>query len=576
MGIKSHSECLSVNGINTGIISSYLSFTTGSGYFCSNDKYSLNDQVISGFPVLDLNLGLIVKNEGSNQDKISGVFNGDGLVKIGKDVDLTNTCLYLDFESSFCYLQNENKQGVVLISTRPSGHPESGFIVGINRAGRLFAEYTNSNGVEKSFSLSNEISDKAIITVNQVGYSLSLSYKDYETETLKVVNSPVNDLVTTDELYLGGDFNLEGTNYTGFSGIINSFALFSESLNDSERETLCDCSFSTGFYQSQVGSYIENPITGYSVSSVDQSGIASYSYILTEEDGKDVYISSGVSGLLTSYDSYNYLTGESTSYDLSGNIVGYDFSLKAEKSIKKLSFVSNAQSGDFIEIISYKNAELGKNINTYNFKLVRGDYDNVLLYHNGLLNIEGLDFFVDPNGVFTDSGNQGYDSTDYFVYTPTNSNIITENYTGQFPSGVDGHVYITGVSGTVLTGYDLYFNGQRLIKEYDYTTGLSGSYECVIIYSGEVPEQDLSFSSALSFVEINNIDDRLVQVIECTDSCNNFDLTGYTEDVWLNGVKQAKNLNYTTYHECSLNSGISQYEGLGYLFFNNNTNYFNI
>ena len=575
MAFEDYVSCIESRGIQSGAMFSYIDFATGSGYFCSNARYTLEEQVLSGYPIIDKLPAIIVRSEGDFVSKYTGSFSGDGLVHISNSVNPNSFSVMVDLEASLCQLETNQKDGYVILSTRTSGEQQSGFLVGVNRAGRLFLEYKNSDGETKSFSLSSEAPQTKTIIVSQDEEFVSIGYHDIEIGDFLVQSKNISDCNRSDSIYIGGDFDLSDTNYTGVSGHFKRLAYLGFPIDQNQKLTLCDCLFSTGDYSVDGVISFSVPITGTNIYTSGESGVSSYQYQQKEVDGKTVYYSSGVSGSLSTYTAYEYLTGAALYTTGSYQYVGYNNALKGSRYFRTISLARPLESGDIIEIKSRTFNDETKNIRMIDFEIDRLEKDSILLYHNGILNVEGIDFTVDVNNNVIGTQIQGYDSSDFFTYTPTNKNIISSLYSGQFPSS-GGDTYITGISGYVLTGYDVYFNGQKLVIGYDYTTGVTGSQPSIIILSGEVPEQDAEAIPRIEFVEVTGWGDIYAVSYYCTGSCNDFAFSGVDEDVWVNGVKQVDGLNYTKYFPCSLNNDISEYQELSYLIFNNQSDNFNI
>ena len=160
------------------------------------------------------------------------------------------------------------------------------------------------------------------------------------------------------------------------------------------------------------------------------------------------------------------------------------------------------------------------------------------------------------------------------------------------------NVIITGISGQAVTGFDLYINGQKLIENYDYHTGLTGSLPSVIISGSDMPDftADVVYTGTGNLVSgwptnpppgVSNVESGLLVFVEKRTNTNrnvtfftgagdSVTLTGYSEQVWVNGVRQLNGFDYLTAYPCSPSSGNSTFTDDLFLFYNNINTYFNI
>jgi hypothetical protein len=150
-----------------------------------------------------------------------------------------------------------------------------------------------------------------------------------------------------------------------------------------------------------------------------------------------------------------------------------------------------------------------------------------------------------------------------------------------------------------LTGYDLFINGQKLIEGYDYHTGTTGIYPSVILSGADMPDfssdvvrtgsgnvsgwnsnppSGLSSveSSLLVFVQKTADAQMSRKVTHFEAAGSTVKLTGYSEQVWVNGIRQIEGANYIKTYPCSPTSGHYSFTNDLLLFYNNQSTFFNI
>jgi len=261
-------------------------------------------------------------------------------------------------------------------------------------------------------------------------------------------------------------------------------------------------------------------------------------------------------------------------------------------------FISNVESGDLLEIYDYN--EINNNIDLSANQIFSSD---LAVFSNGMLFVSGLDYSVSSNGLIE------YDSDDsdeirvnkisspiqYLLYsglyenyrqiTGSNENAGYYPASSQFSETGDGNVTITGFdslffNGFKLSGYDLFMNGQKIYSGIDYATGITGGKESLIIYAsnfndaklaittgenGELISIDESTESILAFSPVQNqnyhkiLDYRTSNVIT-------YPLSGKSTEIWLNGIKMIKNIDYSIKLPCRYNTRDFNFEDLPYVF----------
>jgi len=263
-----------------------------------------------------------------------------------------------------------------------------------------------------------------------------------------------------------------------------------------------------------------------------------------------------------------------------------------------IAFISNVESGDLLEIYDYN--EINNNIDLSANQIFSSD---LAVFSNGMLFVSGLDYSVSSNGLIE------FDSDDsdeirvnkisspiqYLYYNGlhenyrqiTGSGALTGYYppTSQFLETGDGNVTITGFdseffSGFKLSGYDLFMNGQKIYSGIDYATGITGGKESLIIYAsnftdaklaittgvtGELISVDEFTESILVFSPVQNQNYRKILDYR-TGNAITYPLSGKSAEIWLNGIKMIKNIDYSIKLPCQYNTRDFNFEDLPYVF----------
>jgi hypothetical protein len=625
MNIDTYKTCIDIKTINTGLLSVIYDFTSGREEFVYNKLFSTGEQIINGIFNSEKNPGVVVQTLDYNLSRVinSGIFSGRDIVRIGYDNSLSNFTVVIDFNNSFCNLTGNNQSSVIL-STMQSPTGLSGFSLGMNQANHLYLEYINTGGIKTSYSFSTLLREKNTVALSVFNDNLAnVGIFDYSKNVLKNINVPLVNYKKSDTWYIGGFYNNADKRYTGLFGEIENFVLFNDTVEITGQERCIECLFCSG-YENVVfsGDNIAVPIvTGYLFDTVNISGVTGYSYVQQQVPHptggySTVWIYSGVTGVSSVEERVSLLTGSNTftAPSVTGINFYFDYVTKESYSNIFLSFYNELREGDLLEIYTYRRPVNNLNIKVpQDFSAYTSGYKRVNVFDNGLYNISGLDYNLISNKL------SGYDDDEFLFYDRLNENVLITNYSGlwsrskilinsgtqiedggplYFPSGAQYiesglNIIITGISGINLTGYDLFLNGQKLIQDYDYETGISGSYPYVMIYAEELPDftADVTYLpngnvntitniqySLLSFLEriTGESRRRYVRYLGAGESVPNIYITGFSEQIWINGVRQFEKTNYIKTTPCSLISDFSSFTEANYLFFNNNDSFFNI
>lgn len=629
MSFGNYIGCLSGNGMATGNLKVFYDFSGGSGNSLFNRVYSNASQISSGYFIASKHPGVIVKTGSSPLSSVlTGGFNGNDLIRIAKELTFSGFTAVLDYEQDFC--SSSDVAARALFSTNTTGI--SGFDLGVNQVNRLFLEYPSSNGSTRRHTSSYELANKNTIFLSHADERFILGYYDYELETVKYDVFSLNGYRTSDNWHLGGTY-LSGSPNTGFKGTMKNFALFDRDLVENEFPLKCLACSGVSWTESVTTHPIYN-VTGFNFSVASVSGITGYQNQLTSvphPTGGQTYLiyESGVTGLLSQRKQINSLSQITSSGSSSSSTpsVLYDYSALNAYGKKTIHFATAIPSGYLVEIYSYTRPQAQLNVPSNEFQLNKNGYQNALLWQNGVLNLEGMDYNL-TGTTYTGASIQGYDPTDLFSYNRITGRIIVTDYSGVWTrsrilinsgsSGTDASgavywprqaqylpsgdaIFITGVSGYVLTGYDLYLNGKKLVNDYDYSIGTSGAYPALVMSGADLPDFEASVSvsgngnvfglwSGYPPTGIYDINTPVLAFVERSPEITftrhlfyntgnpipTYDITGYSEEVWVNGIKNLRGHSYEVTYPCSPSSGLNNYSSWDRVIYNNEPTNFNV
>ena len=634
MNVEHYKNCLLGKGITTGNLSAVYDFTGGSGNYVYNSLHTPENHLLSGSFLSSKNPGIIVSSNVSISEALTGLNSGATLYRVGKNNPSDSFTAVFDYDNNFCDVTGLESQ--VLVSTNDLGTGTSGFALGANQANRLFFEYY-SGDTRKSYTIDQELSFQNTVFVNVYNNErLTFGFYDYETDELISSSHDVPDYVHSNQLYIGGLYSYTGTSHTGLNGHSREFILFNQSLDSTRVIKDCiECMFFTGFSYDVTTTLFDYVNTiGFSYSTQNVSGVTGTTYIsqtVPHPTGgtTTILVESGMSGVVDVLDNIIPLTGAGGSGQeiVSGESFEYDKSStgKASYGAKTITFAFDLASGDIVEAYYFNTPISVYNLNPINFSLNKSGYNNAFLFHNGLLNIEGCDFAITEN-VFTGAEIQGYDNSDAFQYNLSNETVYATPWSGLstlgrillnsgdyaasggsgtqffYPDGPQylesgNDIYITGISGQVVTGFDLFLNGQKLIEDYDYHTGLTGSLPSIILSGADMPyfTADVTYTGSGNVSGwpnyppsgITNVESGLLVFIEKRTDVNrtvtyftgagtSVNVTGYSEQIWVNGVRQLNGYDYLKTYPCSPSSGNETFNDDLFYFYNNSNTYFNI
>jgi len=620
--------CLSGRAINSGLLGAIYDFSSGSGNVLFNSIHSTGAHFSAGRLLAAKDPGIFISSGSSLPNALSGHFNGSDLMQMPSYIHSETFSIIADYDINFCNLSGNKSH--VLFSSSLGGTGTSGFVIGFNQTNRLFFEYYNSQSQRTGIvTLNKELSNKNTVIISSAGGStIDLGYFNYENDSYVGQRFVIPGYTHSNKLFVGGLTNYSGSSNKGFTGNFNSISYFTGYLNDSDKTGCVDCLFSTGVtVTTGVVYYPRYQTTGFLFSSSGVSGVTGYGLSqdsLSHPTGGSsvIWRESGITGLLSTQQVVSPLTGgngfsEAVTYQTNFNI---DYSSKQGYGIKRLTFSPPVPSGWVVEAYSYIRPQRLLNIPASNFYLDKSGYANVQLFHNGIMNLEGFDYTVDGTS-FAGADIQGYDASDFFTYNLLSQRLMVTHFSGLWsgskillnqPSSGTGASYfprssqylesgtdiiITGVSGVCPTGYDLFLNGKKLIRDFEYENTYSGLTPVVKVFGTLLPSFYADVSYTGGFVSgypnypplgITNIEDDLLVFVEnptgiipnravqvSDGTLSSLTITGFSEQVWINGVKSHPS-SYSKRYPCSPNSGAWILDFPSFLFYNNSTAYINI
>ncbi len=583
--------------MNTGAsvaLEGAYSFTSGTTGAFFNQLYSTGAHYVNN-QIYGPTLPLI--NVYGNKTITNGFFSGNQGVRVGYS-HTGNFSLIMDIEYSGCNRPN-NQRAMVLLSTAsgPSGF-DSGFMVGITESHRL---YFSTSGYSKTLDRELSTREYVYVALTEQRYA-TIGVYNFNENTVSQENITLGTgRLNSSDIYIGNFLRASATDpYTGFSGRINQVVLFNDSLVTNDIGICSNCALTTGFNTGSAPFFYSGWfITGTIFSGVYDYAITGYANVtgnVTNADGSvvKVIISSGMTGY--------FQTGIVASPAFSGallqgtrdyTVFQYDTPALNALSTFSLYFNMTLSSGDTIEMYSYPvaNPNIGKRVTGINWPVETG---SVQLIANGLNETYNVDYYVVRNQI------SGYYYDDVLSYDVLAGVPIVTPYSGYwndtsklqmsgggfFPSAPQyfenanftGIVKITGLQGVCVSnpffplfGYDLHMNGQKLISGMHYNVVTSGTSGFVVSLSGKnLPALaiggvyditgggpiavDFVDDSELAFIpEFSGFIKMRLDVTGDGNAYSSF--TGFGEQVWVNGIRQLRDLDYVKVTPCSLITG---------------------
>jgi hypothetical protein len=618
MRITPFLTCFNYYGIFTGSTGSVIGaydFNSGSGTALVYNILHPTGQNFSGNnfygPALPmLNVG---------KSGAAGNMTGMGAFRIGYEVS-GDFGLLIDATYDNCnrYVTGSGIGQVIVSNTSGS---LTGFYIGIDEANQL---YLSTSGYTKT--LYSEIKPRNLIFVN-LGNNNTIEFGYFDPHSNEIISESATVPViqnTFNTLYLGGmlTYGLTTERITGFYGRLNNSILFNKPIGFAEASGCLECIFVTGSGTGTPSvSTVQMPvITGYVFSGVSETYINGYlpttGQVLTANNTiVNVVFPSGVTGSRQGSEIATVLTGMSTMV-ITGEIP-WLFSKGNEYNslvAYTLQFKEGLVSGDTVEIYTFPrfNNFVNLIIEDQNFPSHSGF---IQLIGNGLVETRDVDYIVQGNNVI--SGFYEDDSLRYDILT--GRSIITA-FSGwwaraktlmsggsfypssaQFNETIDtGRIIITGITGSRISRYsDVYLNGQKLVSGVHYNmiddsvSGWFGSatgLNVVVLNPYFLPDYTGDFTyhpTGGPATGFNSIEDSELaflpnyavytrSYVELTGTMTLTGVTGFSEQIWVNGVRQREGYEYVRNYPCLMTSGNIDEPELPFNFYNNDSGYFNI
>jgi len=562
----------------TGIVDS----TSKTGYVFFNSQTGAQYQY-SGSKIYDTGCPALSYSESArvSEGLVSGQFNGFNKFRILGNTTSDDWTAFIVFKHSETGASDKSK---VLFSTKDYDYSTSGFAVGINGCNRIFCEHDTPSSGKRIYTLNEELDNKNVLSVSKVNAVLSIGIHQFDDKMNKEssnVKYNMENYLPSNKMYIGG-LGVSGINYRNYSGTIDSFMLFNVGLGFPERNTFAKSfycsSYDTGGYYTTTTSFVS--VTGIELRSVViATGVTGYVQVLAGTeivDGGVVnkYAYSGVTGLI--YDTLAVeLTGVTSgqsdivSFNPPSGIYDYNYSIpfanskvvlnaNFDSSYKEVYSFSGVNNDDLNLLPSFDNASLKYAV------LETGDGEFINFYLNGVAqpNLQALtgtmtgDFIVSGNAIDSDGFFDADDSAMYDIILGSGS--ITGLTIADVSAGSKA------LSGSFVNNRDVYLNGNKLISGIDY----SGVGQTVVINTTNLIDGDLMLlpKHNMNFSRYTGYND------------NNFNssLNLFDEQIWVNGLRQMRGLDYLKVADFSLKYSSFSLEPFPDIIYNNDTGFFNV
>lgn len=555
----------------------------------SGTRYELNPLTVKGTS------GMISSAINPSSPSLgSGYFTGNGCLQFSSGFDDTNWTMFIDCQVGAGFAVGRSK--VLLTSYRQGWTSKTGFAVTIDDGRHLNFEYkTDQTGIN-SFSTNLSIQENALISISKDDESNSflfgthdLSENKHEFEKVQVNYTKGNALL------IGGlpFSNYLNTGYTGFSGYINEILFLNQSCNSEQLQNLSSLFTITGYIPATTGSNIvKYPIvTGVDSNATVTTSSGNIGYELYYDSAGNAYYPSGIGGAINQIGVLIYydpsVSGEFEEVVDIDEIFLHDENLKNKYAPKYLSFQTQIENSDSMEIYSYSSFDSSKDSNLEpNFASAPGKlyFDTGVsntkfnLYNNGVYQVSGVDYdYLSQNSLIDSNSYSSYSNSiqeNVFISSLPESVSVVSGFAFNPNIGVNYQYASFPFSLANDSGYLLYLNGQKLVQgaSFDYT--LAG---------GTLTINNATYNYETGIVNVANIrsGDSRTYVNSYGVVGANFYTTGLNapvidENIFLNGQRLRRNIDYVKVSSGDLRIRTSNIGVKTFPFFVGETGFFNI
>lgn len=556
-----------------------------SNYVIFNNQTGAQDQYSGSIINFQHNQGLTYNDKigggNVNQSIVSGNFNGQDKIKILGKLNQENWAAFIVFKNLETGQRDKSK---IILSSQDSSSSISGFSVGLNGCERLFCEYNTSGEGKRIFTLGQELDNKNVVSVSKINSSVQLSTHQFDDDLNKIslnASFELDGFSNSNNFYLGG-LGVSGNGYNNFSGSIDSLMIFNIGLDFPERNAFAKAFYCSGYasgrYEKEKETFLA--VTGLEYQSVVVgTGITGYielPQIISVSDSSLVtgYFNFGLTGFLFEnrlVELTGSVTGESeiTVYRPPSGLIDFGYSVPFGNS--KVLLLSNFDNSNK-EVYSFS----GKNSDDINlipqFSQSNSKYtifgtgaeEAINLYANGLICNRVSQITGEADGDY--SVNNGFvDSNNFFSVSDF---VIYDLISGS--GSITGLTVQDITNGSKVLSYDyvnhrdLYLNGNKLISGLDYSAVTGAiTIQTTNLINGDLILAPKHGANRVSYTGNND---------------NNFDtnIFLFDEQIWVNGLRQIKNLDYEKLSNNSLKYTTFSLEPFSQVIYNNDTGNFNV
>lgn len=571
----------------TGDLRAFYGFGGGFGTkIIFNDLYTTGEQFSGIHPLIEKMPAISVGSTDSpTAVSDSGRFIGTDVIEIAGQTPTGNWTFYID------YLKEEvnRTKSCVLVSTMDTPVASSGFNFGVNGANHPYFEFKDSNGVLKTFTHQSSVNKEALISVSKNSDTVEVVVHDKPNRSNQLAKFDVSGYQDSSSWFIGGPEKVNPTtfnsdpNYERLSGYIDSFVLYDGAQVLSTKNSISDSffysSYASGGLIQKVASGLITTGVVYNPTGITGTGITGYVNVLKETINTiTIYGKSGVSGALTGaavslLRGTGYITGVST--ENSGVSISYNNSRLKQHGADSIIFTKSLNQQDIFEVRSFNQIQSGDNLqgqyrgfqnSYYTDSGYSGGTENINVFLGGTGQYSGTEYNV-LNGSFINFTGMkvvtGVDEAPSFIYDKTTGNQNVSAFTGSL-----GTITFTEDD---FFGRDVFFSsgnggvfGRKLLSGLEWS-GFSNRIE--IAGSG------LGSGKFFFMPMVSESFDRATGVPQ---TYNKLSFPLLNEQVWLNGLRQVKGVDYITSSKLSLLNSNNRISGFKDPLYEDTDDFFNI